>query len=154
MRSLSVLSRRIVLLIKTAGFRCRFMTVNHANAYDRLDSSDAVEAGLLPQLPSYEERIKAIGLPPCGFVSVSMENAMMGPTERDRIFVADPAAERARLGKSQMMGVAGPPAANEAWLLGHELKVCAVAVASRLAQRKRALVDVPRNGIPYPLVAG
>jgi hypothetical protein len=79
-----------------------------------------------------------------------MENAMMGPKEHI-IFVADPGAQRAWLDEPQMMRVGWPPSAKKARLPRYEPQVRAIPVAARLAQRKRALVDVPGNSIPYPL---
>jgi hypothetical protein len=48
-----------------------------------------------------------------------MHFAMMSATERDRELVADLAAERRYLGKTQIMGISRPPAADEARLLGY-----------------------------------
>jgi hypothetical protein len=129
--------------------------LDHAYAQKCRDSSVAgpVEAGPLPQLPSDLERIDAGGLPPRGLVPVSMEGPMMGPAEWDCVFVAYPAAERARLGEPKVMSIRRPPPANQAGLRRYEPEVRAIPVAAGLAQRERAFVDAPGNGIPHPLFA-
>jgi hypothetical protein len=78
---------------------------------------------------------------------------MMGPAQRDGIFVTDPSAEGARLSEPQMMGVRRPSAAYEARLRRYEPEVHPIAVAAGFAQRKRAFVDLPGNGVSYPLFA-
>jgi hypothetical protein len=79
-----------------------------------------------------------------------MQGPMVGPAERDSVFITDPAAEAARLGKSQMMGVRGPSPADETRLRRHEPEVCAVTVAARFAECEGAFVDVPCHGIADP----
>jgi hypothetical protein len=79
-----------------------------------------------------------------------MELSMVTAAQRDGVFVANPSAKGAQLGKSQMMCIRRPPLADQARLRRHEPEVRAVAVAAGFAQRKRALVDVPGNGIPHP----
>ena len=49
------------------------------------------------------------------------------------------------------MCVGRPPATHETRLQRHVLKVRAIPIAAGFAQGKRAFVDVPGNGIPYPL---
>ena len=58
---------------------------------------------------------------------------MMEPADRDRVFVADLAAERARLGKADVMGFRGRAAADDARLRGDELAVLFVAQANGLS---------------------
>ena len=57
-------------------------------------------------------RIDGGFLPPHHFVADAMYFTVMDPTKRDGEFVARLASERARLGKSQMVGVAGLAATN------------------------------------------
>jgi hypothetical protein len=47
--------------------------------------------------------------------SSRMETAVMGPTKRDRVLVADPTAQRARLSEPNMVGIGRASAAEEAW---------------------------------------
>ena len=73
-----------------------------------------------------------------------MHRTMMPATERDRELIADLAAERARLGKSEVVGVRGLAAAHETRLLGDIVKVLPVAIATRGSDREDALVDALR----------
>src|SRR5262249_34060545 len=73
-----------------------------------------------------------------------MHRTMMPATEWDRELIADLAAERARLGKSEVVGVRGLAAAHETRLLGDIAQVLAVAIAPRRSDRKNALVDTLR----------
>jgi hypothetical protein len=45
-----------------------------------------------------------------------------------------------------MMGVARLPPAQEAWLRRHERQMGTIAIAARLAQGKRAFVDMTNTG--------
>src|SRR6516165_7015494 len=69
---------------------------------------------------------------------------MMPSTERDRELISDLAAERAWLGKSEVVGVRGPAAAHETRLLGDVAQVLPVAIAPRGSNREDALVDALR----------
>jgi hypothetical protein len=109
----------------------------------------SIEAGLLPQFSGHGDRIKLDRFPPCRFVAPAMEHKMVGTAKRNHELVTDPAAQRARLGKSQMVGVRRPPSAQQAGLRGYELQVRAIAVAARFAMRKSAFVDVPGNGVVH-----
>ena len=79
------------------------------------------EAGVLPQLLGDDDRVEIDRGPPSRLVSMPVEGAMMGAAERDCELIADPAAQSARLHKSQVMGVATLPSADEARLPRHEL---------------------------------
>ena len=73
-----------------------------------------------------------------------MHGTMMPATERERELSADLAAERARLSESQVVGIRGLAAADEARLLGDITKVLPVAIATRGSDREDALVDALR----------
>jgi hypothetical protein len=75
---------------------------------------------------------------------------MVAAAERDHVFIADSAAQGARLGEPQMMGVCRLPPADQARLRRHEPEVCAVAVAARFAQRECGFVDMPCHRIVDP----
>jgi hypothetical protein len=77
--------------------------------------------------------------PPRRFIAAAVHLAMMAVTQRDRKFVADLAAERAALCESQVMGVRGLSAANEAGMLCNRLD--AITDAPRLGKRQRSLID-------------
>ena len=67
---------------------------------------------------------------------------MMAAAERHRELVADLAAERARLRKTQMMRIRRRATANQAGLLHHEAKVLAVAKSAWLGMVQFAFVDL------------
>src|SRR6516162_5154500 len=70
-----------------------------------------------------------------------MRRTMMPAAEGDRELIADLAAERTGLGKSEVVGVRGLAAAHEARLLGDIAKVFPVTIATRRSDREDALVD-------------
>src|SRR5262245_47527511 len=90
------------------------------------------------------DRVKAGLPPPRALVMGAMHRTMMPATKRDRELIADLAAERARLGETEMMGVRGLAAAHQTRLLGDVAKVLAVAIATRRSDREDALVDALR----------
>jgi hypothetical protein len=67
--------------------------------------------------------------------------AVVGAAGRDRELVADLADQCARLGEAQVMGVRGAPPADQAGLLGDELKGGFVSDAARLREAQAAFVD-------------
>jgi hypothetical protein len=73
-----------------------------------------------------------------------MHRTMMSAAEGDRELIADLAAERARLSESQVVGIRGLAAADEARLLGDITKVLPVAIATRGSDGEDALVDALR----------
>jgi hypothetical protein len=70
-----------------------------------------------------------------------MHCAVMPPTERDSELVTHFATERARLGKSEMMGIRRLAAAHETRLLGYIVQMFAVAITTRSPEREDALVS-------------
>jgi hypothetical protein len=81
-----------------------------------------------------------------------MKDSMVGPAERNRELVADPAAQRPWLGKSEMMSVRRPASAQETRLRGYELEMRAIAVAARFAQGEGAFVDMPSVGFAHAIL--
>src|SRR6516225_10130098 len=73
-----------------------------------------------------------------------MHRAVMSATEWDRKLIAHLAAERAWLGKTEVVGVRGFAGADEARLLGYITQVLPVAIATRGSDRENALVDALR----------
>ena len=67
-----------------------------------------------------------------GLIALTVQFAMMKPTDWNRIFVADLSAERARLGKANMADFARRPAADEADLRRHIFAVLFVTQTNRL----------------------
>jgi hypothetical protein len=81
------------------------------------------------------------GLPPARLIADPMQGAMMSAAERHDEFVADLAAQRAPMGKAQVMWIGGRASADQARLSGDEPRVLLVAVPARLADREHTLVD-------------
>ena len=73
-----------------------------------------------------------------------MHRAVMPPTERDCELIADLAAKRARLGKTEVVGIRGLAAAEETRLLGDVAQMLPAAIATRRRDREGALVDAVR----------
>ncbi len=71
---------------------------------------------------------------------------MVSPTQGNGEFIADFATKSAVLREAQMMGIRGPPAADQARLLSHEFDVDLVTAATRLRVREPALIDAFGNG--------
>ncbi len=65
-----------------------------------------------PQRASANGRIDTGFFPPRSFVTAVMDFAVMPPAERDGELVADFAAKRPGLRKSQVVGVGGTPPAD------------------------------------------
>jgi hypothetical protein len=73
---------------------------------------------LLPELLRFRQSIDTHLLPPFLFSAKIMERAMMDHAERQGPFIAHLTAERARLGETQMMRVAGRAGPTIALVLG------------------------------------
>jgi hypothetical protein len=70
-----------------------------------------------------------------------MHRPMMPAAEWDRELIADLAAERAGLGKSEVVGVRWLAAADETRLVGDIAKVVTVAIAPRGRDGEHALIN-------------
>src|SRR5262249_24843378 len=70
-----------------------------------------------------------------------MYRPVMPATERDRELIADLAAERTGLRKSEVMGVRGLAATQQTGLLHHKAKVVPVAIAARRRHHEHALIN-------------
>src|SRR5262249_53781145 len=82
--------------------------------------------------------------PPRALVAGAMHRSVMPATEWDRKLIADFAAERTGLRKSEVVGVRGLAAADETRLLHDIAQVLSVAIAPRGSEREDALVDALR----------
>jgi hypothetical protein len=109
-----------------------------------------VNAGLVPQPLCNADWVEIHRHPPCRLIASPMEGAMMGPAERDRKLVADPAPQGPWLHEPQVMRVRRAPSADKAGLCSNELEVRTVAVTAGFAQRERGFVDMPGSGIVHP----
>ena len=101
----------------------------------------AHSARLSPEPAGNLDRLDAGLPPPRALVAGAVHRSMMPAAEWDRELIADLAAERARLSKSEVVGVRGLAAAHETRLLGDIAKVLPVAIAPRGCDREDALVD-------------
>ncbi len=103
-------------------------------------SSNAL--GRNPERSRCNEGIDGAFLPPCDFVSVTMDVTVMNPAQGHRELVAHLQPHRPRLGKSEVVGVGGASAADQTWLRRHEFEMNFIAQPSRLAERELAFVDL------------
>ena len=102
---------------------------------------NAVGPRVLPQFECDRQRIDIAPLPPCGFVTMPVQLAMMATAERYGEFVADFEAETPCSRKAHMVGIAGLPGTDQARLFGDKPKVVLIAMAARLGEGQHALVD-------------
>jgi hypothetical protein len=78
---------------------------------------------LFPELTRNAKGVDFKFVPPCNFIAGLVQLPVMATAERYCKLVADLNAECPRVGKAQMMGVAGLPAADNTRLRGDEAKV-------------------------------
>ena len=97
--------------------------------------------GFEPERARRACRIEPEFLPPPGFIAMTMDFAMMSPTERHCELVTDSSTESPVLRKAQMMGVARLTSADQTRLLGNKAHVLAIAYAARFGMRQNRLVD-------------
>ena len=97
--------------------------------------------GAFPKIVGDLDGVDAGLLPPSFLVAGAMNFTVMGAAKRDSEFIARLAAKRARLHKSDVMGVRRLAAAQEARLLGHETKMVPVAIATWRGHREHTLID-------------
>jgi hypothetical protein len=93
------------------------------------------------------DRVYSDLFPPYRFDAGAVSFAMVSTTERHREFIAHLKAETSRLRKAQVMGIARPPATNQAWLLGDKPKMNFIAHPPGFRNDKLALVDSGRIGV-------
>src|SRR5262245_20938096 len=105
----------------------------------------AHSARRLPEPAGNLDRVDAGLPPPRALVARAMHRTMMPATERDRELIADLAAERTWLGKSEVVGIRWLAAAQETRMLGDIAQVLPVAIAPRGSDREDALIDALRS---------
>ena len=96
---------------------------------------------LKPQGSGSGQWIDSRSAPPRSFVAVAMKLAMMPPAQRDGELIADLTSERASLGEAKVVGIKGPPAAEETRLLSDMPDVLAIPHPARFREQQGALVD-------------
>src|SRR5580704_4809497 len=82
---------------------CRGCEIGFWAAVDRRGC--AIEPGVPPQPICNRQRIDLDLVPPCSLVALPVQFAVMEAAHRDGELVADLAAERPRLGKTQMVSI-------------------------------------------------
>jgi hypothetical protein len=102
-----------------------------------------IEPGVLPHPVRNSDRVDASGRPPCCLIAAPVKSTRVGAAQRQRELIANSAAQGPGLHESEVMGIAGLPPTDQAWLRRHELQMGAIAVATRFAQREGAFIDVP-----------
>jgi hypothetical protein len=102
-----------------------------------------------PQRAGRDRRVNTGLLPPFSFVAVPMEFAMMTAAERNGEFIADLAAERLALHKSEMMRICRPPAADQAGMLGDISDMIPVTHPTGFRYRQHALIDRVETFSPF-----
>src|SRR6516164_2425777 len=95
----------------------------------------------LPEPAGNLDRVDAGLPPPRTLVAGAVHRAMMPAAEWDRELIADLAPQRARLSKSEVVGVRGLAAAEQARLLGDIAQVLPVTIAPRSCKDEHAVVD-------------
>ena len=101
--------------------------VNVALGLKTPSNARLLELPLMPELEGERNWINFVGLPPRRLVALAVELAVVDATERNGELVADPPAEGARLGETQMVRIARRTTAHEARLACDKLPVLLVA---------------------------
>jgi hypothetical protein len=94
---------------------------------------------LSPQVQGERHRVDLDGPPPSSLVAPAVKFTMVDPAERNREFVADPAAEGARLGEAQVVRIGRHTTAHEARLACDKLAVLLVAQPNAFLEDRSAL---------------
>jgi len=77
--------------------------------------------------------IQSLALPPGTLITAPVQLAMVQPADGNCEAVADLAAHRPLLGKPDVMGIRGGPAAHKTPLSSHKLQMVAIALSYRFA---------------------
>src|SRR6266404_6167759 len=94
-----------------------------------------------PQAACRFERLKAVSRPPNPFLAGAAQFAMMRTAQRDGKFVAGFLPKSAVLRKTQVVRVAGLPAADKAGLPGYKAQMLLIPRPLSLRQRKDTFID-------------
>jgi hypothetical protein len=87
--------------------------------------------GALPEIEGDRHWLDVVPVPPGGLITMVMDLTVVDPAERNRKFIADLAAERSWLGKTQVVRLARLSATHDTGLRCDELQVHFIAVAAR-----------------------
>jgi hypothetical protein len=86
-------------------------------------------------------RVDPAGPPPCPFIAMAVDFAMVASAEGDDELVTDVAPQSPALGKPQMMRIGRAATANQAGLLGYMADVVAIPHPAWLRQRQRSFIN-------------
>ena len=100
---------------------------------------------LAPQSICRPEWFNANICPPCCFVAISMNFAVMPAAQGDRELITHPASECSALRKSEVVRIGRTPAANQTGMSCDEFHMLSIAHSSRLRMRWRAFFDPLAN---------
>ena len=95
--------------------------------------------GPTPEVSGNDQGIDPLALPPGALIAAPVQLAMVQPADRDSEAIADLPPHRPLLGKPEVVGVRGAPAADETPLRSHEPEMVAIALPHRLADGRRRL---------------
>src|ERR1700722_15681409 len=99
-----------------------------------------VQARLSPELARDLDRVDAGLLPPRTLIADTMNLAVMCPAQRSDEFVAHLPTKRTRLCEAKVVRIGRRSSTDKTRLLSNEPEMVFVAIASRLRNRKDALV--------------
>ena len=111
---------------------------------------------LAPQSICRPEWLNADLCPPCCFVAISMNFAVMPAAQGNRELITHPSSECSALRKSEVVRIGRTPAANQAGMSCDEFHMLSIADSSRLRMHMTAFFDPLDSGSfgplgPFPL---
>jgi hypothetical protein len=86
------------------------------------------------------QRVDVDPSPPIGLVAVAVQIAVMNPADRDRIFVADLGAKRARLGKANVIRFGGRVASRIRFVNGFSFPTFGDRYERRALSRRKSAI--------------
>jgi hypothetical protein len=101
---------------------------------------------LAPESVCHPERFNAGLCPPCCFVAISMNFAVMPAAQGHRELITYPSSECSALCKSEVVRIGRTPAANQTRMSCDEFHVLSIADSSRLWVTKTARFDLFDSG--------
>src|SRR5262249_14822936 len=101
---------------------------------------------LAPQSICRPEWLNADLCPPCCFVAISMNFAVVPAAQRDPELITHPASEGSALGKSEVVRIGRLPTANQTGMSCDEFHMLSIADSTRLRMRRPAPFDPLDSG--------
>jgi hypothetical protein len=94
-----------------------------------------------PKLVGHCDGVNLSVLPPGGFVTASVDFAVMAAAQRNCEFIADLTSKRTALCEPEMVSIRRSAPADETWLSGNKLHMVFVAKPSRFRDCEHVFVD-------------